>query len=123
MGKNELSAKHKRSERIFYAIQLATACIVAVLFYYLPTEYGLAASLWLIHNAFAYHRGKYEHCVDEYEHEGYPSFGLERMLDTWRWNIPILLIAVFAIPFFSSTRCISAMFVYFFILLIAYVDN
>lgn len=101
MKKIKLSSEHRRVERYYYAIQLATICWIVISGFFLPIVWSIIAAVWFVLNAVSYHKGKYEICIDEYEYDGYPELGIEKMVKSWRWNIPVLLFLAYSLTHFS----------------------
>ncbi|MBO5038815.1 MAG: hypothetical protein J6C85_05105 [Alphaproteobacteria bacterium] len=123
MKKIKFTPKKEQVEKCFYTIQFAIAIIALITLWFLPIKYCLIVVLLLLHNAFSYHKGKYEICIDEYEMDGYPIFGWEKMVKSWRWNIPLLVILAVILANLSLETSLIILTVYTIFLVSSYADS
>lgn len=115
---DNFETRHKRAKSIFYAIETGVAILVVIVFSIFPWEYGLLATGWLIQNALFYNKGSYEICIDEYELDGYPNLGLEKMLNSWYVSVPVMIVLACVMAFLSQVAGLAALGFYtFFVLL------
>ena len=78
-------------KRIFWFV-----LIVAILLLFIHWKYSLCALGVLLWNYEFYKKGCQELVVDEWE-TGYPTQGLRRMFQSWKWLVIILAIVLFFI--------------------------
>lgn len=123
MKKTKFTPEEEKAEKRFNAIQFVVAAIGLVTLLCLPIKYCLIVVLLLLHNAFSYHKGKYEICVDEYEIDGYPTLGLEKLVKSWRWNIPLLGILTFIIASQNLGISLIILAVYTVVLFLSYAQS
>ena len=120
---SNFTIKHKRSERIFYAIETAIVILAGIVFFVFPVQYGLLVVCWLVQNAVFYEKGKCEICVDEYEFDGYPDMGLKKMLNFWYLFIPVMFLSAFIMALLSLNVGIAVISSYLLFTLIYYVNG
>ncbi|MBP3686835.1 MAG: hypothetical protein J6J35_00545 [Alphaproteobacteria bacterium] len=123
MKKTKFTPEEEKAVKRFNMIQFVVAAIALVSLLCLPIKYCLIVVLLLLHNAFSYHKGKYEICVDEYEIDGYPTLGLEKLVKSWRWNIPLLGILTFILTTLSLGISLIILAVYTVILFLSYAQS
>lgn len=123
MKKTKFTPEEEKAVKRFNMIQFVVAAIGLVTLLCLPIKYCLIVVLLLLHNAFSYHKGKYEICVDEYEIDGYPTLGLEKLVKSWRWNIPLLGILTFILTTLSQGISLTILAVYTVVLFLSYAQS
>lgn len=92
--KYERSKEWVRAQRIFYAIQV---CCALVAFGLLFVDWrGVAVAVGVLGwNCYFYQSGCQDQVIDEYEQDGYPQLGLERMFQSWIWLAVCLSLVFF----------------------------
>ncbi len=92
--KYERPEEQVRAERIFYKIQFCCG-LIAFLLLFVDWRYALAAVGVLAWNGCFYKSGCQSLVVDEYEQDGYPTYGLGRMFRSWIWLTVCLVLVYF----------------------------
>ncbi len=92
--KYERSQEQACAQRLFYKIQICCG-LIAFLLLFVDWRYALAAAGVLAWNGCFYTSGCQSLVVDEYEQDGYPTYGLERMFRSWIWLVVCLALVYF----------------------------
>ena len=85
---------YRRYCRNYNLILLACVVLIALVWWFVNTFWGLATSAFVLWSVCWYDSGATENCIDEYEY-AYAEDGLSLMFKSWPWFFVLVIPAYF----------------------------